>query len=255
MARRMIEAGYPVRLWARRPEALAPFEGTTARVVDSVAGVGAAEHIGICVVDDAGVQEICRELIPVMKAGSRLVIHSTVDPRLCVSLAAQALKRGILLIDAPVSGGGPAAQAGKLTVMAGGDRSAFDLAKPVFETFAGQIAYLGDVGSGQLAKLVNNAMMAAHVAIADHALSAAAELGIDRAAFIDLVKTSSGRSFGFEVYSRQPSAEAFSHGGKLLAKDMRLLGECLPSHPSYQAVRNLAAPFLSRATGASGDNP
>jgi 3-hydroxyisobutyrate dehydrogenase-like beta-hydroxyacid dehydrogenase len=180
------------------------------------------------------------------------VIHSTVDPRLCVSLARQAEAHGVALLDAPVSGGGPAAVAGKLTVMAGGEKAAVDAAMPIFQTFASQIVHLGGVGSGQLAKLINNAMMAAHVAIADHALTAAAQLGVDRSAFIDLVKTSSGRSFGFEVYSRQPLPEAFVHGAKLLAKDVRLLGENL-AHPAFEAFGALAMPFLNRAISVSGD--
>lgn len=255
MARRMIAAGFPVRVWARRPETLQAFGAGPAQIAVSIAELGSAEQVGVCVVDDAGVQEVCAELIPAMRAGSRLVIHSTIDPRLCISLARQAKARGIHLLDAPVSGGGPAAEAGTLTVMAGGDRSAFNAARPVFEAFAGQIAYLGDVGSGQLAKLVNNAMMAAHVALADHALAAAAQLGIERAGFIDLVKASSGRSFGFEVYARQSSPQDFAHGAKLLAKDLRLLGDCLSLHDSLEAVRRLATPFLDRAMSAPGDIP
>jgi len=252
MARRMIDAGYPVRLWARRPESLQAFAASPAQTAGSLAEMAGVDHVGVCVVDDAGVQEVCAALIPVLRRGCRLVIHSTVDPRLCTSLAVQAGARGIALLDAPVSGGAPAAAAGKLTVMAGGEKTAFDAARPVFETFASQISHLGGVGSGQLAKLVNNAMMAAHVAVADHALGAALQLGIDRAAFIDLVKASSGRSFGFEVYARQASAEAFAHGARLLLKDIGLLDECLAAHPAIDAIRNLSLPFLNRAIGASG---
>jgi 3-hydroxyisobutyrate dehydrogenase-like beta-hydroxyacid dehydrogenase len=253
MAKRMIEAGYAVKLWARRPESLKIFADTSAQFSGSIEALAVAEHVGVCVVDDAGVQEVCAALIPAMRAGSRIAIHSTVDPRLCVSLAQQAAARGIALIDAPVSGGGPAAAAGTLTVMVGGEKAAIDAATPVFRTFASQIAYLGGVGSGQLAKLVNNAMMAAHVAIADHALTAAAQLGVDRAAFIKLVKASSGRSFGFEVYSRQPSPQAFAHGARLLTKDVRLLGECLAPHPTFEAFNSLVTPFLNRAMSAAGD--
>jgi 3-hydroxyisobutyrate dehydrogenase-like beta-hydroxyacid dehydrogenase len=181
-----------------------------------------------------------------MQSGSRIVIHATVDPRLCVLLAERAQARGIALIDAPVSGGGPAAAAGTLTVMAGGDKAAVEAARPIFASFASRIVHLGGVGSGQLAKLINNAMMAAHVAIADHALTAADRLGIDRGALVTLVQASSGRSFGFDVYSRQPSAAAFAHAAQLLAKDVGLLGECLAPHPAFEALRSVAIPFLDR---------
>jgi 3-hydroxyisobutyrate dehydrogenase len=95
-----------------------------------------------------------------------------------------------------------------------------------------------------MAKLVNNALMAAHVALAHHGLAGATALGLDRAALSQIVKASSGRSFGFEVYSRLPGAAAFGHGAKLLAKDVRLLGELLGADPSFAPFRELAAPFL-----------
>jgi 3-hydroxyisobutyrate dehydrogenase-like beta-hydroxyacid dehydrogenase len=245
MARRIVESGYPLLLWARRPDALVPFGDTAAEAVASIAELGArCEHVGVCVVDDAGTKEVCDELIPAMRSGSRIAIHSTVHPNTVVTLAKQAAARGIALIDAPVSGGGPAAAARTLTVMIGGDAGVIAAARPIFETFGGLIVRVGDVGAGQMAKLVNNALMAAHVAMAHHGLAAGAALGLDRAALSDIVKVSSGRSFGFEVYSRLPNPFAFGHGAKLLAKDVRLLGEVLGSDPSFVAFRDIAAPFL-----------
>jgi 3-hydroxyisobutyrate dehydrogenase len=249
MARRMIDAGYPVTLWARRPESLQPFAATTATVAPDLATLAArVEHVGVCVVDDAGVREVCETLIPALRPGSRIAIHSTVQPQLCVALAQQAAARGLALIDAPVSGGGPGAAAGKLTVMVGGDEAAFAAARPVFETFAALIVHLGGVGAGQMAKLVNNALMSAHMALAHQALSAGATLGIERAALVELVKASSGRSMGFEVYARQASPAAFAHGARLLAKDVRLLGEALGTgDPRYAAFRDLTEPFFELA--------
>jgi 3-hydroxyisobutyrate dehydrogenase len=246
MARRIVDAGYPVVLWARRPDSLLPFAETAAQTAASIADLGArSEHVGICVVDDAGVSQVCEQLIPAMHPGGRIAIHSTVHPRLCVALSAQAAARGLSLIDAPVSGGGPAAAAGTLTVMVGGDEAAAAAARPIFATFASLIVRLGGVGAGQTGKLINNALMAAHVATAHHALAAASILGLDRTALGDIVKASSGRSYGFEVYARLPSPSAFAHGAKLLAKDVRLLGEVLGEDPSFRGLRDLAQPFLN----------
>lgn len=248
MARRIVDAGFPLMLWARRPETLEPFADTKAEFAASIAEIGLrAEHVGICVVDDAGVQQVCDELIPVMREGSRIAIHSTVHPNLCKELARQAAARDISLIDAPVSGGGGGAAAGTLTVMVGGDAEVLAAARPVFETFAGLIVHLGGIGAGQMAKLVNNALMAAHVATAHQGLEAAKALGIDSAAFIELVKVSSGRSFGFDVRARMPNPASFNHGAALLAKDVRLLGEALGDVPAYMALRDMAMPFLNLA--------
>jgi 3-hydroxyisobutyrate dehydrogenase len=248
MARRIVESGYPLVLWARRADGLVPFKDTPAQSVASVTDLGArADHVGVCVVDDAGVRQVCGELIPAMRPGSRIAIHSTVHPDTVIEVAKQAAARGIAVIDAPVSGGGPAAASRTLTVMIGGDEEVIAAARPIFETFGGLIVRVGGVGAGQMAKLVNNALMAAHVAIAHYGLAAGAALGLDRAALCQIVKASSGRSYGFEVYGRLPSPAAFGHGAKLLAKDVRLLGEILGAEPSFAPLRDVAAPFLELA--------
>jgi 3-hydroxyisobutyrate dehydrogenase-like beta-hydroxyacid dehydrogenase len=249
MARRMIDAGLPVVLWARRAEALAPFADTAFETAASIADLGARpEHVGICVVDDAGVRQVCGELIPAMRAGGRIAIHSTIHPDTAVELARQAAARSLSLIDAPVSGGGPAAAVGTLTVMVGGDEEAVAAARPIFATFGGLIVRVGGVGAGQMAKLVNNALMAAHVAMAHYGLAAGSSLGLDRAALSEIVKVRSGRSFGFEVYARLPNPFAFGHGAKLLMKDVRLLGEVLGGQAddgaTFAAFRDVAMPFL-----------
>jgi 3-hydroxyisobutyrate dehydrogenase-like beta-hydroxyacid dehydrogenase len=243
MAQRIAAAGFPLVVWARRAETLEPFQ--TARKAESIAALGAAcDHVGICVIDDAGVQEVCDALIPAMRAGSRIVIHSTILPGTCKALAEQAQAHGIALIDAPVSGGGQGAAAGTLTVMVGGSAAAFAAARPVFEAFAGLVVHLGDIGAGQMAKLVNNTLMAANMALAHHALASAVALRIDRAGLIDLIKASSGRSYGFEVYSRLTAPTAFAHGGALLTKDAALLGTVAGADPAAAALRAIAGQFL-----------
>jgi 3-hydroxyisobutyrate dehydrogenase len=250
MARRIVESGYPLLLWARRADSLGAFKDTPAQTVASIAEMGArADHVGVCVLDDAGVRQVCAELVPAMRPGSRIAIHSTVHPDTVIELAKQAASRGIDVLDAPVSGGGPGAAARTLTVMIGGAEEVVAAARPIFETFGGLIVRVGAVGAGQMAKLVNNALMAAHVAMAHHGLAGGAALGLDRAALSQIVKASSGRSYGFEVYSRLPNPAAFSHGAKLLAKDVRLLGEILGADPSFAPFRDVAAPFLELAQG------
>jgi 3-hydroxyisobutyrate dehydrogenase-like beta-hydroxyacid dehydrogenase len=188
-----------------------------------------------------------------MKAGSRIAIHSTILPSTCVALAEEAAGRVIAVIDAPVSGGGHMAAVGKATVMVGGDTDAVAAAWPIFETFGELILHFGGIGAGQTAKLVNNALMASHMAIAHHGLAAGAALGLDRTALVELVKASSGRSYGFEVYARLPALGVFGHGANLLAKDVRLLGEALDGDSSFAAFHNLTVPFLALLQQAAAE--
>lgn len=252
IARRMINAGYQVVLWARRPQTLTPFADTPALFADSIRALGdQVEYCGICVVDDAGVQQVCDELIPAMAAGGHIAIHSTVHPELCKALAVQARAHGLSLVDAPVSGGGNGAARGDLTVMVGGEESAVAALRPIFETFASLIVHLGDIGSGQMAKLVNNNLMAANLALAHHALAVADSLGIAHDAFTQLVSVSSGRSFSFDVRARMSNPHDFVHGARLLEKDVRLLGDVLGEvtgdNLHYRSMRNTAAGFLDLA--------
>lgn len=250
MADRIAAAGYPLMLWARRADALAPFLEKGATAAPDIATLGKnCDHVGICVVDDAGVADIVEQLLPTMRPGSRIVIHSTILPDHCVALAERFGGRGIAFLDAPVSGGGPAAAAGTLTVMCGGTSEAYAAARPVLESFGGLIVRMGDVGSGQRAKIVNNALMAANMGLAHAAMEAGRALDLDGTALRDLIKASSGRSFGFEVYARLPTPGAFAHGAALLRKDVGLLTSSLPDDASAHALSQAATPFLSAACG------
>lgn len=250
MAERMMAAGYPLAVWARRAEALAHFVEAGATAAPSLSELAVnADHIGICVIDDAGVTAICSDVIPAMKAGSLLAIHSTILPESCEELAKRCGEAGVEFLDAPVSGGGDAAAAGTLTVMCGGSAVAFEQARPVFQSFAGTLVHLGPAGSGQRAKIVNNALMAANMGLAHAALGAGADLGIDRKALGELIKSSSGRSFSFEVYARLPSPAAFVHGAPLLVKDVNLLRNILPDSEEAALLRDTAKTFLEAATG------
>lgn len=248
MAHRIVDAGMPLVVWARRPEVLGAYTAKGATAVDSVGQLGSlCDHVGICVVNDADVFSITDQLIPAMKPGGRIAIHSTVLPESVIKLEAQCAERGIALIDAPVSGGSPAAEAGVLTVMCGAKQEAFDAALPVFRTFGKLVVLLGPAGSGQRAKIINNAMLSANMGVAMAALEASAALDIDRAQFIELIKESSGRSFGFEVFSRLPSPAAFATGAPMLLKDINLLKAVLPGDVATGELDAISARFLAAA--------
>lgn len=249
MAHRML-ARFPLTVWARRLEATAEFAENGAQVAASVEELGAAcDHIGLCVVNDRDVIDIVGRLVPAMKKGSVLALHSTILPQTAVDVERLCADHEIAMIDAPVSGGAPGAQAGTMTVMCGGSAAALEQARPVFETFATLIVLLGPAGAGQKAKIVNNALMAANMGLAQAALRAGEALGVDREALAQLVNASSGRSFGFEVYARIPEPRMFEHGAKMLLKDTNLLTAILPGSQDTTLLETSAKSFLSLATG------
>jgi 3-hydroxyisobutyrate dehydrogenase len=180
IAAHIADAGFPLTLWARRPASIAPFaDRPGVRVADSPAEVGArADVVGICVWADADVDEVVRGsrgVLAGMDAGGTIAIHSTISPLLCADLAAFAAERGVAVVDAPVS----VRPDGKLLVMVGGDQAAVEQCRPVLESFGEPVLHLGPIGSGQHAKLVNNVLLAARLALAEDALTVGATLGLD----------------------------------------------------------------------------
>lgn len=241
IARRMLEGGFPLALWARSPATLDPFRDSGATLVDSLDDLAArADHLAICVRDDSDVIEVGSRLLGAMRPGARLVIHSTTLPGTCIALAREAAVRGIALVEAPVSGGGPGAAAGELTVMTAGDRSAAAAAQPVFATFANLVIHLGDHGAAQTAKLINNSLLAANLGLVRSACAIGAAHGLDRDALLRLLQASSGRSYALEVFGRTPEGQPFSHATTLFDK-VRLLGEAgNADSPDFRVLRDAA---------------
>ncbi|ROO86568.1 3-hydroxyisobutyrate dehydrogenase-like beta-hydroxyacid dehydrogenase [Actinocorallia herbida] len=231
MARRIIEAGFPTTLWARRPETLEPFADTAASIAVSPAEVGAASDLAcVCVLDDAGVEEVVsgpNGLLEGMRPGGVIAVHSTVHPETCARLAERAAERGVGLVDAPVSGGGPAAEVGSLLVMAAGEAGTVERCRPVFATYGDPIVHLGPVGAGQRAKLINNLLLAANLGVAESAFALARELGVDPAQLAVVLSRGSGSSFATGMLPRAGFVLAPMGGkaGPLLQKDARIVAE------------------------------
>lgn len=231
MARRIIEAGYPMTLWARRPASLEPFADTAAKVAGSPAELAAASDLAcLCVVGDADVEEVVageRGLLAGLKPGTVIAVHSTVHPDTCRQLAKMAAAQEVSVIDAPVSGGGPAAAEGRLLVMVGGDPDVVERCRPVFETYADLVVRLGDVGSGQVTKLLNNLLFTANLGTAATALALGEALGVARERLADVVSRGSADSFALN--SIQGSGGTLDRlaglAGALLQKDVRLLAD------------------------------
>ena len=257
MARRIVDAGFPLTVWARRAETTAAFADTAADIAESAQALASvSDLVCICVVDDAGVRQVVhgeRGVLAGMQPGTTLAIHSTVNPALCRELAAHAEQRGITVVDAPVGGGGPAAAEGKLLVMTGGDEQVITQCTPVFETFADTIVRLGDVGAGQLAKLVNNLVFTAHLGIAANAMELGTLLRLDEASLIQVLTRGSGTSFALNAINGVGTLERFGTvAGALLRKDVRLIKKITASANLALGPISQAADTALTAMGQSG---
>ncbi|MEM0945463.1 MAG: 3-hydroxyisobutyrate dehydrogenase, partial [Pseudomonadota bacterium] len=144
------------------------------------------------------------EIVPVAAAGTAMIDCSTVDVESAREAAQMAAAAGLLPVDAPVSGGVGGAAAGTLTFMAGGSAEAFAKAAPLFETMGQKAVHCGEAGAGQAAKICNNMILGATMAVTCEAFALADRLGLDRARMFDVVSTSSGFSWSMNTYCPAP---------------------------------------------------
>ena len=181
----------------------------------------------LCVVGEADIEEIANGesgLLAGLKPDSVIAVHSTVHPNTCKELAKKAESKGASVIDAPVSGGGPAAAEGRLMVMVGGEADAVERCRPVFETYGDPVVHLGDLGSGQTTKLLNNLMFTANLGTAATALALAKSLGISPERLTEVVSRGSGNSFALNVIGNEGTLDRLAGlAGTLLQKDVRLI--------------------------------
>jgi len=254
MARRIVDEGFPLTLWARRPASVEPFADTPATVAATPAEVGqASDVVGICVVDDGDVEEVVLGddgVVAGMAPGGIVAIHATVHPATCRRLAAAAAPHGVSIVDAPVSGGGGAAAQRRLLVMVGGDDDAVARCRPVFAAFGDPIIVLGGLGRGQLAKLVNNLVFTAQLAVALDTFAVADRLDVDRAALAEVLAHGSGGSRAAAIVAATGFVtDGIAGAAPLLRKDVDIVLDLLSSAsgsspPSSSVLADLAGAAL-----------
>lgn len=190
MVRRLLERGWRVTAWNLEPERLERVVPHGAIPAPSPAAVAAASDIVLSCVLHAEAVENClfgREGVAAAGregcAGKLAVDLSTIPPEAARAMAARlGAELGMGFVDAPVSGGPPAARAGTLTVMAGGAAEDFARAEPVLRELGANVTRLGGVGAGQTAKIVNQAIVGTGFVLMAEALAMAEAAGLDAAA-------------------------------------------------------------------------
>lgn len=153
--------------------------------------VGNDQHLRAVVLGDDGA-------FAGMAPGSVLVDHTTASADIARELATLAAERELGFIDAPVSGGQNGAEAGMLTVMAGGDAALYERVAPVIESYAKRVRHMGPVGTGQLTKMVNQICVGGLLQALAEALHFARQAGLDAEAAMDIISHGAAQSWQLE---------------------------------------------------------
>jgi 3-hydroxyisobutyrate dehydrogenase-like beta-hydroxyacid dehydrogenase len=239
-----------------REQAMAPLVEAGATAADGIAGVAAAEVISVTVLDDAQVREVVAELARHATAGTVVAVHSTIADGTAAELAARLAPHGIVVVDAPVSGGAGAAERGELATMVGAPRDVYERIKPIFRRWASLVIHAGDAGAGTRMKLARNMLTFTSFAAVGEAMALAEAASLDLQALGRVVRHTDALTGGpGAVMVRDNTADlepghwlydTFSHTRELGEKDLSLalaLGDSLRVDLplAHVALRALAA--------------
>ncbi|MCT7657716.1 NAD(P)-dependent oxidoreductase [Mycobacterium deserti] len=188
MAKRLVNWPGGLVVFDVRTEAMTPLAELGASLADSVADVAAADIISVTVLNDAQVREVVGELAAHAKPGTVIAIHSTISPETAEGLAEQLAPKGLHVVDAPVTGGGSAAEKGELATMVGAEREVYERIKPAFKQFASMVIHAGQPGAGTRMKLARNMLTFTYYAAGCEALRLAEAAGLDLQALGKVVR-------------------------------------------------------------------
>lgn len=208
MALNLIKAGHAVRVFDLVPNLVESLVKAGADRAKSaieacdqadtiISMLPAGKHVTELYLGDNG-------LLKVIQPGTLIIDSSTIDAESARRVHEQCERQCLDMLDAPVSGGVAAAQAGTLTFMCGGPESAFLRAKKVLEDMGKNIFHAGPSGSGQVAKMCNNMLLAIHMIGTGEALKLGSKNGLDPKVLSEIMLASSGRNWSLELYNPYP---------------------------------------------------
>ena len=228
MARNAAGAGYLTHVWNRTravAELLSAELGVT--LAESPADLAAAvDVILMCVSADADVLAVVDQLLPALKPGQVVVDFSTVSRDTALEAARRVREMGADFLDAPVTGGMEGARQGTLAMMVGGEVSTLERVRPLLESMGKRIVHMGDTGTGQSAKAVNQIMCAGINEAVTEALAFGAHLGLDMDKLIDVVSGGAAGNWFLDKRGRTMTQGSFTPGFKL-GLHHKDLGICL----------------------------
>ena len=226
MARNLIKAGHNLSLFD-----ITAITDDLPLARSAIEAATGADMVILMLPHASAVKQVATDILGHMNKDGLLIDCSTIDVQSAKDIAELASSKGILSLDAPVSGGIAAAASGNLTFMAGGAQSAFDRARPLLEVMGARVIHCGTAGAGQAAKICNNMILGISMIGTCEAFILADKLGLDRQSLFDVVSTSSGQSWSMTSYCpapgvgpSAPSDNGFKPGfsADLMLKDLRL---------------------------------
>jgi 3-hydroxyisobutyrate dehydrogenase len=230
MSKRLVEAGYEVIAYDIDQTALKRVKGFGVNVAESPKEVSEKGNPVITMLPDSNAVESAvlgsDGLIHGGKEGDILIDMTTAYPMSTIKIAAELAKKGMLMLDAPVSGGVIGAERGSLSIMVGGELTVLEDCRPILQVLGTNIFHMGEVGSGHIMKAVNNFLSACSVIATSEALSLAIKAGLDPVKVINVLQVSSGRNYATDFkFPRFVLTRSFDDGFRveLLNKDLDIL--------------------------------
>ncbi len=206
MAKNLIKAGYPVKVYDILPAAMASFGDAAEKSMTDA--MKEADVIFTMLQTGHEVKNVCvgsKGIFANTKKNALWIDCSSIDITTTRELHMEAKKAGILMLDAPVSGGVAGAEAATLTIMVGGDEKDFTRARPILEKLGKKIIHAGSGGLGQAAKICNNLILGISMIAVSEGFALAEDLGLDPKKFFDISSNASGQCWSMTSYCPVPN--------------------------------------------------
>lgn len=232
MATRLARHGFAPLVFDTLPAAVTAVVAEGARAATGVEEVGAgSEWIGVCVRDDNDVRAVLLGEAGLLASCSRdtiVVLHSTILPRTVREMSEAAVGRGVIVLDAPITGGAAGAAQGTLTIMVGGGAGDIERSRPAFEAMATRVIATGPVGSGAATKLCNNLMTYAGFLAAFEARLLACGAGLSEEALVEVTRSNGNLTSQMESFlhlHRVPEEQRAADDFQALLRNFTTLAE------------------------------
>lgn len=260
MAGHLATAGYDVSVWNRTQAKAEQWAKTYAgRACKSVAeAVQDAEVVLTCVGADPDLINVYESAIGIIEnapEGATLVDHTTASAMVAERLAESAAQRNQSFLDAPVSGGQQGAENGQLTIMCGGDATAFEKVEPVLNCYARALNLMGPAGAGQKTKMVNQIAIAGLVQGLSEALHFAEQAQLDASKVVDVISKGAAQSWQMDNRSATMLSGEFEHGFAVdwMRKDLSICLEEARKNGASLPVTALVDQFYNDVQAMGGN--